>query len=394
MGQTGGRSDPPANPMPPLLAAVREALTESIRAHGVIVPVVKDQTGYVLDGNNRITIAADLDVPVAEVVYECEPEQREILAIELNGARRQIGLDEWRPLVDHLRAQTTGDGVRRFSDRVIATAVGVSRDAVKRYKSLDNAGGASAPPAQKSVGQDGKVQVTGGAWTARDRVLHLIRQSTDGLTGVELLGDSVLREFGEGTIRRLPGSLRDEGLVIAAGKRAGSTIWKAAPVASTAVEASPAADPAFERKVDRVMTAVGDPQLRAAIRDELTTSKQDREVARLLREVEKEEEALRLAQEKREAENDKQRLRVIEVARSQAEKSIMAWDVLIDEVRNSWVMIATYSKVFDDLPAIHPSFCRMLDREIVELRQQLDWFERRLHPPEEPTLHRDTVIDL
>ena len=60
--RNGGGSHPPTNPMPPLLAAVREALTESIREHGVICPVVKDQTGYVLDGHNRLAIAAELGV--------------------------------------------------------------------------------------------------------------------------------------------------------------------------------------------------------------------------------------------------------------------------------------------------------------------------------------------
>ncbi|HEY3843150.1 MAG TPA: hypothetical protein VGL48_07845 [Acidimicrobiales bacterium] len=111
-----------------MCAAEREALRESIREHGIVVPIIKDQDGNVLDGYNRIDLAAELGVEVPEVVHTCEPQDREVLRIELNGAPRQIGDKDWKKLVDHLRAQVTGDGVRCFSDRVIARAVGIDRE--------------------------------------------------------------------------------------------------------------------------------------------------------------------------------------------------------------------------------------------------------------------------
>lgn len=379
--------------MPSLLAAVREALTESIRVHGVIVPVVKDQTGYVLDGHNRIVIATDLDVDIPAVTYRCEPEQREILRVELNGARRQIGADDWKPLVDHLRRQVTPDGVRRFSDRVIARAVGVDKMTVHRYKSPALNADVSSDTSAFTTTEDGKVRHVGGEWTAPDRVLHLLRQSTAGLTAADLLGDEVLAEFGPGTVGHVPGKLRDKGLVEEAGKRGRSIIWRAVPENTSTP--SPPQDRILARKVSKILDTLGDPTVRDEAKAQLADRKDLRQAEALLRAAEKESEAARLAQEKREADEEKERLRLIELSRSQADKSVKTWDKLTQEIRAAWTIIASYSQVFDDLPAVHPSFVRMLDRELDQLRQQLDWFDKRLHPEgRNPIQKRAGVIDV
>ena len=79
-----------------------------------------------LDGDNRVEIATELSITYPEVVYHCTPDQREILRIELNGARRQLTDLQWKPLVDHLSSLRTKSG-HQFSDRAIAQAVGVSQ---------------------------------------------------------------------------------------------------------------------------------------------------------------------------------------------------------------------------------------------------------------------------
>ncbi len=389
--ESGGGSNPPTNPMPPLLAAVREALRESISCHGIICPVVKDQTGYVLDGHNRIAIAAELRVPCPEVIHECEPEHREILRIELNGARRQIGPEEWKPLVDHLRSQVTPDGARRFSDRVIATAVGVSRDKTKRSKPPVSPFGADAPKETKVTKEDGTIYTTGGDWTAVDRALHLIRQSAEGLTTEDLARDEVLAEFGGRTPSKLPSTLRDRGLVIAAGKRGRHTIWKAVPEDQAA---PPSIKPAVVRKAERLLEDLADAEVRDEARTQLADRKGTRQAEALLRAAEKELEAAEAAEQQRAAEEEKERLRQIEVARGQADKSVKTWDKLIDEMRGAWTVIAAYMEVFGDLPAIHPSYERMLDREMAELQRQLDWFDRRLHPDGHRPVTKGSWIDV
>ena len=142
-----------------------------------------------LDGHNRLAIAAELGVPCPEIVHECGPAQREVLRIELNGARRQITADDWKPLVDHLHAQRTDSGVRRFSDRVIARAVGVGQNPSPATSvQLTHV----SQLHRRRLREDGKVRHSNPEWTAKSRVLHLIAQFDAGLTAVELLGDEVL----------------------------------------------------------------------------------------------------------------------------------------------------------------------------------------------------------
>lgn len=391
--ESGGGGDSPTNPMPPLLAAVREALKESIRGHGVIVPVVKDQTGYVLDGHNRLAITAELGVPCPEMIHECAPEQREILRIELNGARRQISAEEWKPLVDHLRSQVTADGVRRFSDRVIATAVGVDRNTVQRYKSPVSTLDSNESRVTKVTTEDGHVQRTvGGEWTAIDRALHLIRESAGGLTAEDLCKDEVLSEFGQHTPGRLPSSLRDKGLVRAAGKRGRHTIWVA--VAEGEAVPQPEKRGALACKAERLIDDLVDTDIRDEVRAQLADRKGVRQAEVLLRAAEKELEQAEAAEQQRAADEEKERLHQIEVARGQADKSVKTWDKLIVELRAAWTVIAAYMEIFGDLPAIHPSFERMLDRELAELQRQLDWFNHRLHPEGHRPVTRGSVIDV
>ena len=126
----------------------------------------------------------------------------------------------------------------------------------------------------------------------------------------------------------------------------------------------------------------------------MASAKGTREAGAALRAAEKELAAARLAQEKRAADEERERLRLIEIARGQADKSIKTWEKLITEVRAAWTMIAAYSADLDDLPAISPFFERTLDRELDDLRQQLEWLDKRLHPGGRNPLRQGSVIDV
>jgi ParB-like chromosome segregation protein Spo0J len=366
--------------MPILTAEVRQALVASIKEFGVVCPVIKDQTGEVLDGRNRIAIATELGITYPETIYHCTPDQRAILKIELNGARRQITADQWKPLVDHLRSLTLSDG-SKFSERAIAQAVGVARSTVKDYKPIVTTG-RNRPVVTKSVGKDGKARTQNKQWTATDRVLHLIRQSSNGLTTEELRTDEVLRGFGSSTVSTVPPLLRERGLIEDAGfKRGRFTVWRAVTTPVTP-PSKPKATPSktVARKADQVVKSLQDPKVRDAVKQSVASDKGTREAKSALRAAEKELEAAILDEEKRQADEEKERLRLIEVARQQADKSIKTWDKLIIEVRAAWTVIAAYTTFLDDLPAINPSFERILGRELEELRRQMDWLEDRLYP--------------
>ena len=93
-------------------AATESALTESIRRFGVLVPVVRDQHGNVLDGHHRARIADTLGVkyPVSVIRVADDAEAREI-ARTLNADRRQLDAEQRRAMV---RQRALGAGVRRL----------------------------------------------------------------------------------------------------------------------------------------------------------------------------------------------------------------------------------------------------------------------------------------
>jgi ParB-like chromosome segregation protein Spo0J len=383
--------------MPALTPAVREALTDSIKEWGVICPVVKDQTGYVLDGRNRIEIADELGVSYDVLVRHCTPEQRDILSIELNGARRQITAQQWKPLVDSLRAKVDAAGVHKYSDREIARAVGVDKDAVHRYKSPVSAHVATATSAMKKTKtKDGKVRTSNVGTTAIDRALHLIQQSTAGLTAIDLRNDAVLQGFGASTVSKLPTQLYERGLIepTAPIKRGTTTVWRAVSHQVPPPPKPSKSATSIANKADKIIEGLKDPKVLEAVKEGVANEKGVREAKAALTAAEKELDAARLAQEKWEADAEKERLKLIEVARGQASKSIKTWDKLIAEVRGAWTIIAAYSSYLGDLPAINPAYERMLDRELDELRQQLEWFDKRRFPHGKTTPIAANYIDV
>ncbi len=82
--------------VPALSADARAELREEIARRGVLVPVLVDEAGAVLDGRNRVEIAAELKLdrlPVEVISGRTEEEKREI-AVKVNTCRRQLSREE------------------------------------------------------------------------------------------------------------------------------------------------------------------------------------------------------------------------------------------------------------------------------------------------------------
>lgn len=113
-------------PMPDLAPEQFDALRSDIEANGVLVPVIKDQHGRILDGNNRSAIAAELGidypVTVVEVADDADAWDK---AVTLNCSRRHMTREQ-------VRAVVAAEIVRRpeDSDRAIAKRVGCSPSTV------------------------------------------------------------------------------------------------------------------------------------------------------------------------------------------------------------------------------------------------------------------------
>ena len=109
-------------PMPDLSPQQYRALREDIALNGVIVPIIVDQNGRILDGNNRAAIAADLGIDCPTDIRAVESEDEAIdLAITLNCARRHLTRDQQRALILSEIDRCPDD-----SDRAIARRVGCS----------------------------------------------------------------------------------------------------------------------------------------------------------------------------------------------------------------------------------------------------------------------------
>ena len=116
-----------ADLLPPLSGDQREQLVEDIRSRGVVTPVVRTQSGILVDGNTRGEISFELGlskIPYIEIEdFDTETEERE-MAIALNLHRRHMTREQRAEWVAKLRS----DG---WSTTKIAEAVGVSNETVR-----------------------------------------------------------------------------------------------------------------------------------------------------------------------------------------------------------------------------------------------------------------------
>jgi len=109
-----------------LPAHIEDALRASIERFGVLVPVVKDQHGNIIDGHHRARIADQLGVPYrVDVVQVADEDEASEIARTLNADRRQLTEEQRRAVAVELRQQG-------YSYRAIAGALGVSHVTVMK----------------------------------------------------------------------------------------------------------------------------------------------------------------------------------------------------------------------------------------------------------------------
>ncbi|HEU4568897.1 MAG TPA: ParB N-terminal domain-containing protein [Marmoricola sp.] len=87
-----------------LPAHIEDALRASIERFGVLVPVVKDQHGNIIDGHHRARIAEPLGAPYrVDVVQVADEDEAREIARTLNADRRQLTEEQRRriPGCDH-----------------------------------------------------------------------------------------------------------------------------------------------------------------------------------------------------------------------------------------------------------------------------------------------------
>lgn len=122
---------PPFQVMPEPAPEQYAKLRESIRTHGVLVPIDVDEAGNVLDGHCRQAIARELGVQCPMVVNSDigDNEDKLAWAREVNAVRRQLSPEQLREVLAAQIRKTP-----HWSDRRIATQVGCSHPTVARMR--------------------------------------------------------------------------------------------------------------------------------------------------------------------------------------------------------------------------------------------------------------------
>lgn len=125
---------------------IEDALRASMRRFGVIVPVVRDQDGRIIDGHHRVRLAEELGIayPERHVTVADSDEAKEI-ARTLNADRRHLTDEQRRQVAVELRKGG-------HSIRAIAGALGVPPATAQR----DTAGVSPDTPDGRTRGADGK----------------------------------------------------------------------------------------------------------------------------------------------------------------------------------------------------------------------------------------------
>lgn len=142
-----------------LPAPVEQALRASIERFGVLVPIVRDQHGGMIDGRHRKRIADQLGVRYrVDQVEVRDVEQAEEIQRTLNADRRHLSGDRLREHIVFLAQQADERGVGKYSENTIAQVTGVSQQHVNRTLSEapQHTTGCKLPDRRK--GADGKVR--------------------------------------------------------------------------------------------------------------------------------------------------------------------------------------------------------------------------------------------
>lgn len=122
--------------VPPIGKEDLERLDESIGIHGIREPIILDELDNVIDGFNRLQIAAKKGIELAhipiETLYGLSEEEKEKLAIDLNEARRHMDRDYLQKQAKERRERVKKARAKGESIRTIAEKEGVSHTQVKR----------------------------------------------------------------------------------------------------------------------------------------------------------------------------------------------------------------------------------------------------------------------
>lgn len=147
--------------LPPLSPDEYQALEQSILEHGVLVPILLDENGIVIDGHHRRKIAKhhDIDCPTETKTGLTDTAKR-TLALSINLDRRHLNREQRRILAaESLKVDP------QLADTVHARRTGVSDKTVTTVRSeLEST--SEIPKLERTLGADGRQRPAASCETA------------------------------------------------------------------------------------------------------------------------------------------------------------------------------------------------------------------------------------
>lgn len=138
--------------MPPLSPEEYQELHDDIAANGVLVPIIEDENGVIIDGHHRSKIASELGIPCpVETLDGKTEEEKRGMAFTLNLKRRHLNREQRRALIaESLKSDP------QLSNREHARRTGASNSTVGIIRKEMEADG-QVCESHTSLGADGKV---------------------------------------------------------------------------------------------------------------------------------------------------------------------------------------------------------------------------------------------
>ncbi len=142
--------------IPALTAEEYAALRDDIAVRGVLVPIIVDQHGRLIDGHHRRRAARELGLDCPTVIRAVASDHEALdLAVTLNATRRHLSREQRRELIHAEIARRPED-----SDRAIARRVGCSPSTVGAVRGQGTSG-PSGPKVSKLDTSPGSPPVDG-----------------------------------------------------------------------------------------------------------------------------------------------------------------------------------------------------------------------------------------
>lgn len=121
--------------LPPMSQHEYEELKADIIEHGVIVPVIVDEEGNIIDGHHRARICEELAIECPTVVRKfISEEEKQALAIGLNLKRRQLSPEQAELMRQKMKELVVTLRKQGKSQHEVAQIAGIPRGTIARWE--------------------------------------------------------------------------------------------------------------------------------------------------------------------------------------------------------------------------------------------------------------------